>query len=173
MRTLTFALIFALALPVFANSVSEIRQPADDALATDTSDFIGHAAKGESGPCPPMPQQAAETSAEPAAEAHPQSDVFQKPSPRIPAGLDPRADAEIQPETELTETERFKQVYLEIEQSFRARGTSPQLLHSLMQALKQPIREATRGPASESNVVDVRRIDEVMRRYIETQDEED
>lgn len=75
-------------------------------------------------------------------------------------------------EPALNETERFTQVYDEIEQSFRARGTSPQLLNSLMQALKNPIREATRGPASESNVIDVRGIDEVMRRYIENQDED-
>lgn len=80
---------------------------------------------------------------------------------------DPTTDA-----PELTESERFRQVYREIEQSFRARGASPQLLKSLMNALKQPIRDATRGPASEANVVDVRRIDDIMRRYIEAQDED-
>lgn len=115
---------------------------------------------------------------------HPQDDVFREPGPRIPASLDPRADAapeRLTPEeqsvadeseTLLSEKERFEQVYREIEQSFRARGASAEILESLMKALKQPIREATRGPASESNVVDVRKIDEVMRRYIENQDED-
>ncbi|MBX3017306.1 MAG: hypothetical protein KF767_05410 [Bdellovibrionaceae bacterium] len=169
MRTLILPLVLALPAFTHAQSWNAARLPADDALAV-TAEFTGDAAKGESGPCPPQPQQTAEEKpTETPTEAHPQSDVFQKPSPRIPASLDPRAEVE----PELSESERFEQVYQEIEQSFRARGTSPQLLKSLMNALKQPIREATRSPASEANVVDVRRIDEVMRRYIDAQDEED